>query len=71
MKNIKLTFVALLLGSTAIASAHNLWMLGENKTIFEADLLYGLKFPESEKIAPERLVLFEAPVVTDEAKITL
>ncbi len=49
---------AIALTATA-ASAHNLWVNGENKEVFEADIIYGHDFPTPEKIAEERLQLFE------------
>ncbi|TVM34139.1 DUF4198 domain-containing protein [Oceanidesulfovibrio marinus] len=48
------------------ASAHNLWVQGENKEVFEADLIYGHHFPTPEKIAEERLQLFEPVQISGE-----
>ena len=63
MKALNATLLALLLGASASASAHNLWTQGENKDVFEADLIYGHEFPKPEVIPEARLVLFEAPQV--------
>ena len=72
MKNLKITLAALSLGAVSAASAHSLWTLGENKDVFEADLIYGHHFPAPEKIAEERLVLFEPlQVLSENGKITL
>jgi uncharacterized GH25 family protein len=45
--------------SASAAFAHNLWVNGGNKEVFEADMIYGHNFPTPEKIAEERLQLFE------------
>ena len=63
MKALNATLLALLLGASASASAHSLWTQGENKDVFEADLIYGHEFPKPEVIPEARLVLFEAPQV--------
>lgn len=52
-----MTFV--LAFSASAALAHNLWVNGGNKEVFEADIIYGHNFPAPEKIAEERLQLFE------------
>jgi uncharacterized GH25 family protein len=52
-----MAFVIAFTGSAAFA--HNLWVDGGNKEVFEADIIYGHKFPTPEKIAEERLQLFE------------
>lgn len=45
--------------AASAAFAHNLWVNGGNKEVFEADIIYGHNFPTPEKIAEERLQLFE------------
>ncbi len=46
-----------MLGTSAFA--HHLWVLGKNDDLFKADMVYGHNFPTPEKIAEERLILFE------------
>ncbi len=46
-----------MLGTSAFA--HHLWVLGKNDDVFKADMVYGHSFPTLEKIAEERMVLFE------------
>lgn len=45
--------------AASAAFAHNLWVNGGNKEVFEADIIYGHHFPTPETIAEERLQLFE------------
>ncbi|NDY57776.1 DUF4198 domain-containing protein [Desulfovibrio sulfodismutans] len=45
--------------SASAVFAHNLWVNGGNKEVFEADMIYGHNFPVPEIIAEERLQLFE------------
>ena len=59
MRTFNLLLTSLLLGAATTASAHSLWTLGENKEVFEADILYGHDFPHPEKIPAKRLSLFE------------
>ncbi|MDO4904414.1 MAG: DUF4198 domain-containing protein [Lautropia sp.] len=66
MKTLDSALLALLLGASASVSAHSLWTLGENKDVFEADILYGHAFPAPEVIPEERLSLFEPLVVISE-----
>ena len=54
-----LTSAAALLGFTAQVQAHDLWVVGENKDVLTADIVYGHGFPAPEAIQKERTVLFE------------
>ncbi|MCI6989521.1 MAG: DUF4198 domain-containing protein [Campylobacter sp.] len=54
----KLLFTILL--SASAVFGHDLWVLGQNLDgKFKADMIYGHNFPSPEKIATDRLVLFE------------
>lgn len=51
--------LVLLMGFSAQVLAHDLWVVGENKEILRADMVYGHGFPKPEPIQQERTVLFE------------
>ncbi|TDQ59472.1 putative GH25 family protein [Mesocricetibacter intestinalis] len=72
MKKLNRLLPWLLLGVMGGASAHSLWTLGENKEVFEADIIYGHAFPQAEQIAPKRLSLFEPlKLVSKEGTVVL
>lgn len=72
MKAFPVVLSALLIGASASASAHGLWTLGENREVFEADIIYGHEFPKPEPIPEKRLVLFEPlKVLSPDGTVTL
>lgn len=68
MKKITTFVLATCLSSSLLA--HDLWVWGENNSDkFGADLIYGHDFPNPEKIADERTVLFDnVKVISNEGE---
>lgn len=71
MKKIYFTLVSLALVSSTYA--HDFWVDGYNSSTFKAHIGYGHGFPNPEKIAEDRLDIFEPLVILDKdlKKITL
>ncbi|NLK66639.1 MAG: DUF4198 domain-containing protein [Campylobacteraceae bacterium] len=54
------------------AFGHDLWVWGENRDKFSADLLYGHDFPNPEKIKEERVKLFDPiKVISESGEVVL
>lgn len=60
----KLMVSALAMSVSVCASAHSLWILGENThEALHVDMIYGHDFPKPEVIPEKRLPIFEPPVL--------
>ena len=70
MKKSLVIFFILVMGNFAFA--HDLWVKAKNNESLQAQIIYGHKFPNPEKIPKEREILFEpVKIISENGEITL